>query len=706
MRLFYRFSAIFLYSVAVLLCAGQTAQAQSSAAKTADALEVLHNWLGDDENADAWRRYLKSEQLQEQLALGQHADRVVLQDVLDAYASEADGLHKSRFAAVRQAVEAWLEGLPQIPADRLADEFRKAEDRFHPLTDEDVQVARETLDKALVELDEFLLTGGRLNAVRWQSYLRWEEMQAQLSAEAGPDWKVLQSIALEYYANRPGIEDVRFLAVRNALKRYADTLLISSNDKSEEYYRAYLARAAERLEAFVQDPTPEDAQLIGKTVGWLERFGQAPELVSAVRHHYWGPNAILQFSEEMLQTGVEMEVDETVGVREVILGTSIRGSGRMTGIVSLDLVPSADVAALDITLSGNTVSRNVGRNGPVTIFSNGNTSVNARKQLTISAAGIASQPARASCRTSSRVSSVRANSNIVRQIAWNKIGRSQGQANSIASRRAESRVRQQVDGQVAELTEQANLIFEERVRKPLTRRDAFPREVKTSTTDTHLHMSLLQATADQLAATTEPPALTDDHDMAARVHESFVGNLSQAVLGGITLTDERLAELAEELLGEVPEELKITEEDDPWSITFASERPIDVRFDDHLVSVFVRSKGFTRGPQEVKQAVEISATYELTHRGNGLRLVRQGDVQVKFGASNRLSVSQVAMKTFIQKKFDDLFKPEVESDGLALPGKWEQVGKLRLVQMYCDDGWIALGWDQPPRTARTASLDR
>ena len=89
---------------------------------------------------------------------------------------------------------------------------------------------------------------------------------------------------------------------------------------------------------------------------------------------------------------------------------------------------------------------------------------------------------------------------------------------------------------------------------------------------------MLQAGRDQLAAPNAPPALTGKFDLAVRMHESLVGNLSQAVLGGVTLTDERLVEIIKDATGKVPEELAITEEDDPWSITFASELPIEVRF--------------------------------------------------------------------------------------------------------------------------------
>jgi hypothetical protein len=220
-----------------------------------------------------------------------------------------------------------------------------------------------------------------------------------------------------------------------------------------------------------------------------------------------------------------------------------------------------------------------------------------------------------------------------------------------------------------------------------------------------MHVVGLRAGADQLAAPNQPPALTANHNLAIRLHESFAGNLSQAALGGVTLTDEKLVQLVEQLTGSVPEEMEITEEDDPWSITFASERPIDTRFDDQNVTISIRGKRFTRGSQELKENLQISATYKLERTAHGTKLTREGDLQIAFAGSKRLSASQIAMKTFMKKRFEDMFKTEIVSDGIELPGQFGQAGKLTVQQVHCDDGWLALGWNHPPLNARTAKKD-
>lgn len=698
------FVAIFLFSGPLFLWPDSIA-AQTGESQVKAALGELHRWLGDDDSGQTWRRFLKSEQLTQQLAKGAEADRKAVKEVLDVYSGDTNGLKKQRFVAVRKALEAWLDELPLVRLSELPQAALDAKAQFHPATDADVAEARKSLTDAMATLDQYLAKGGKQNADKWKKYLRWGEVDEQLNAEDGPDWKVLHSVALKYYENVTGLEEPRFVDVRVALKSYADAILFSSDPEgAQKYYEKYLDELADRLSSYAENPDIEDAIVIGKRLGWMERFGQAKDLVAAVRQYYSQPNLLVQVSEDMMKTGFETDVDKDMEVHEYIMGTSVYGDAHMKGRATVDLVPNGKGATLEIVLSGTTTSDNVGRNGPVSVYSSSTTTVDARKRMVVDATGIAVHPARATCRTKTRIRSV-AGSAIAQTVAWNRIRQNKGRAEAIASQRASRRAEEQMDDEVGEILEKTSEMFAERFRNPLLRRDAFPQILQFTTTDDYLHVVGLRAGADQLASPNQPPELTANHDLAVRLHESFAGNLSQAALGGVTLTDERLVELAEQLTGSVPDEMAITEEDDPWSITFASERPIDTRFDDQNVTIAIRGKKFTRGSQELRKNVSISATYKLERTAEGIKLTRQGDVQVEFPGSKRLSASQVAMKTFMKKRFEDMFKTEIVSNGIELPGQFQRAGKLTLQQLHCNDGWLALGWRHPPLDARTAKKD-
>ena len=699
-----RFFLLVAFGGGLFLTGNQSAIAQSGSAGVDAALKTLHQWVGDGEKGEGWRRFLKSDALEAELEKGEHADRLVVRAVLERYRGSEKGLDMWRFVAVRRALQAWLEDLPPLAASQLAAGAREVQDVFAAKTDADVRQARQQLDQAVAGLDRLMARWDNETRTDWQSYLDWQLVKDQLATE-NPDRDKLRTVLGKFYVNREGLETPQFIAVREALQAYVNVQAFAGSERARELYEDFAEELAQRLETYQQQPNTEDAVRIGQIVGWMSQYGQATELMEAVRHHLVRPNLFVQFSEDMMRTGIETDIEEQSGVRENILGTDIRGRATMKGRLSIDLIPSENNAAIDLLLTGMTYSNNRGYNGPVTILSTGVTSVNARKRVLIEAEGISVLRARAGCRTSSRINGISARSPLIERIAWKRAGKTKSQVEGIASQRAARRIAAQMDTEVVEVLAPAKELFAEKFRNPLVRRGGFPQQFLLRTTDDRLYIQATQASMDQLGAPDEPPALTADHDVAARIHDSLVGNLSQAYLGGVTWTDERIALLAERLTGDIPPALEITRDDPPWSITFANERPLDARFDENRITMFLRARRFTRGDQELRENVEVSAVYEIEKTEGGSRLTRQGDVNVKFGDAKTLSVGNVAMKTFVRNKFESLFQEKFESEGIALPGRWQMAGKMRLDQLHCGGGWLALGWHQPTLEARVAFRD-
>ncbi len=699
--LFPRLAAtFFLLYVFNLLAPDANAAPPADAVRT--ALVDMHAWVGEGDKGNAWRRYLKSDQLLGQLDKGDAAEKEVVADVLQRYTSDVPGIQSKRFVAVRAALQSWLEELSLPGAGELAEAARAAKSEFKPLSSEHVAQTKAAAAKAIAALDLFLSSGDERKQQAWKKYLQWQSMHDQLNSSGEPDLRELQLLAGLYHANHSGLELAQFVAVRDSLREYVNAAYFASDAKLPEAYATNLEDLATRLEAFAQNPTSDNALLIGRTIGWLESAGQADTLVRAVRRQYWRPNLFARVSERLIAAGIEDEIDDTSPVSDVILGTTMYGTARTQGQTSVHLIPSAGKAAIEIRLTGTAWSNNVGYQGPVTIYTNGATQIDARKRVNVDDQGLHPLPAVASCATSSSINGIGAPLRIIERIAWNKAGQSKGQAERIASSHAEVRVARRVDQQAGEMLGEANKSFLEKFRNPLLRRNSFPQLLRFGTTGEHLYMRLMQAGPFHLAAPTDPPEIQGDHDLAVRVHESLVGNFSQAVIGGETLTDERLAELMEEYTGSVPEELQIGPDKDPWSITFASEHPISAGFTGQTCTVTIRGRRFTRGDQGINNSMEISATYTIEKTPAGAKLTRQGEVAAEYTTPGRQSVQQIAFKTFLRKKFDALFKQEVATEGLKLPGRWERAGKLRLDHLDADKGWLALGWLQPSDTVRTA----
>jgi len=685
--------------LAALAGARAPAAEQTAEAELRQRCRELEQWLGEDAKAPGWRKYLQADQLAAELEKGAAADRVVVREILARYSSGTAGLERKRFVAVRQALAKWLAALPALSAEQLPEAARTAKQAFVPASDADADRERKRLTAAVANLKKTIEKASAEDAARWREALEWEQFESMLSAtDARPDLKKLQAVSERYYQDVAGLEREEFLAVRQTLDKYVNVAWLASSAKSQEAYEGILDQLAEKLTAYREKPTTDEAIAIGELLGWMERFGQAAELVQATRSSYSRPNLFLDVSEAMMQAGVDQNVDETAAVNEVILGTRVRGKARLTGAVTLDLVANDQHAALDILLKGSTISDSVGTNGPVRVFSRGYTSVAAKKSLTLDAMGLSGRPATARCSTRTRIGNVEAG-RLIKHVAMKRIEQTQPEAEAIASRRAAGKIASSVDERSKDLLGDANTAFADKFRLPLVRRGGFPQQLHFQTTDDALQVTMLQAAGDQLAAPNAPPALAGKFDLAVRMHESLVGNLSQAVLGGVTLTDVRLAEMIKEVTGKVPDELAVTEESEPWAITFTSKRPIEARFDGQTVKITIRGKRFGRGDQEVSRLLEVSATYTVEKLPDRARLVRQGDVQVDFLGRASLSASDVTMKAFMKRKFGDLFKPEIVSEGLALPERWKSMGKLQLQQLGCDQGWLALGWLKPPAAA-------
>lgn len=683
-------------SVLAFLLTGAVAQAGPAEQAVQSSLDAQQRWLGGGAIALGWDAFLLTPELHEQLARGSAANRRVVSDILARYESRTFGLDRPQFVATRRALEAWINTLPEIGADELPDAVVKAKGSYNVPRPERAANAKARLQQAIARLNGFLARGGQATQSGWNDYLGLSQLQAELTRKEAPDPRVLEDIQANFFENQVGLDLPEFLQAREALREYTDSVIATADRDPQAAYEQRLDSLAKLLEDYPKAQRDEDAVVIGETLGYLSSTQQAQPLVRSVRQQYSQPNLYVTASQRLAGAGVNRPVNDVTPIRENILGTDVHGTAHTVGNVTLRTVPSAQRAILELVMTGYSTSRNVGTNGPATICSNGYTSLSASKRLFFDANGLQQAPAVAVANTDTQITGVSARLRLVERIATRRTYEQVGQAEVIASQRAEARLERRVDSQAAGDLARANTEYQNRFRRPLIRRGAFPPVLNFATTADSVRITALHANRNRIGAPTAPPQLTERYDLALRVHESMVGNAGETGVGGRTLTDERVAELMKEATGEVPEELQITEDKDPWSITFAEVRPVSVVFDDQLVTIAIHGNRFTRGEREIRKDMIISAKYRLEQVGRGSRLTRDGEVSAEYaGNPGSLSVSDVAFKTFIRRKFAALFKPEIENtEGLKLPGRWAAAGRLNLRRIESQGGWLTLGWNQ------------
>ncbi len=577
-----------------------------------------------------------------------------------------------------------------------------AGEAFRPVSEGRLAVAASKLRESLGPLDRLL--GRSASGAAWRKYLDWPTLQSQAASGNHGDVATLKKLFGRLDSGENGLEMPQFAAVRRAVGAYLEAADAATNPQAAEVYNQRLDKLAAAVATGAVTGTPESLDPVGPLLARLEDSGQAPGAVARIRGAVNRPNLFLEVDESLLARGVNRPVDDVSPINDVVLGTRVRGTGRTSGLVFLDFVPSNGRATVDLALDATNHSDTKGSQGPVTVRTLGTTKVDARKRVLIDDQRIVSMPVDAQASTDTRTAGIGVNKKfgqrLIRRIASKKIAEMRPQAEAIAEGRARDKVREQFESQTSGPIAQAARDYQAKFRKPLMERGWYPEMLDLSTTQSRLQVTARKALADQIAAFTAPPAVDPDAVLSARVHESMVNNSAEITLGGRTITQKFVEEQLKKNNMAVPAELQNDADQQPWSITFAKRRPVEMDVDDDRVKLTVRGSHYTSGDREF-DGMNIWATYRIEPGHPGTRLVREGDVQIYPpgfvpGGGEKLNVQQTSLRRILQKRFNKVFKEVVDVEPLKLPGELEQAGPLPIEQLDArKDGWLAAGWRKP-----------
>ena len=604
------------------------------------------------------------------------------------------------------AVAFSLGGSPSSAADlgSLAHQPLGAGEAFRPVSEGRLAAAASKVRETLAPLDRLLARSS--SGENWKTYLDWPALQQQAASGSNADVATLRRLFSRLDSGENGLEMPQFAAVRRAVGSYLEAADAATSPQAAEVYNQRLDRLAAAVATAAATGTPEplDQGQVGPLLARLEDSGQAPGAVARVRGALSRPNLFLEVDESLLANGVNRPVSDVSPINDTVLGTRVRGTGRTNGRVFLDFVPSNDRATVDIAFDATNHSDTKGSQGPVTVRTLGTTKLGARKRMLIDDQQIVALPVSAQASTDTQTAGIGVNKKfgqrLIRKIASRKVAEMRPQAEAIAEGKALAKVRQQFESQTADPISKAARDYQAKFRRPLLERGWYPEMLNLSTTQSRLQVTARKALADQIAAFTPPPPVDPDAVLSARVHESMVNNSAEITLGGRTITQKFVEEQLKKNNMAVPTELKNDPGQQPWSITFAKRRPVELDVDDNRVKMTVRGTHYTSGEREF-DAMDVWATYRIEPGHPGVRLVRDGDVQIYPpgfvpGGGKKLSVQQTSLRGILQKRFNKVFKEVVDVEPLKLPGEMEKVGPLPIEQLDTrKDGWLAAGWRKP-----------
>ncbi len=390
-------------------------------------------------------------------------------------------------------------------------------------------------------------------------------------------------------------------------------------------------------------------------------------------------------------------------MNDCILGTRVVGTGHLVGAVSARTLPAYGQVAVELTLHGQFSNRSKGYNGPVTVDTSGHGTVTSSRTVYLSEAGVTLGPTITQASLSTQIDSINHPLRLVRKIASRRAAEQKPKAEMIGR----EKLRQQVGSEFAAQVEEAVRIPAQsdrqtalaQARTTLTRLDLpEPKRTIGSTTES-IFLHATQAGIEQLAAANPAPSLASrTYDLAIQLHESTVDNIASRVFAGRTMSRDQLDRLITRTGRPAPVAAD-GEEEAPFIIDFAKLRPNHFEARAQSLKVGLRGTRFKQGERELKQSLEITATYIPVRLMDGtMYLERQGDVEVDFPGNRRLTIQQVALRKSIQKLFANRFPPQLLTQSLTLPGTLPvetlRGRNLRASGIDSRDGWLSCRLDR------------
>lgn len=594
-------------------------------------------------------------------------------------------------------------GSPALAADEATDFSGKPDElraaiakaaAHPPDPGQTLATARTRLADSLDELDRTLSASDAENERGWRQWLDVPALRAEL-AKTDVNAAALKSLERRYYQNQPGLELPVLVAVRQRLGEFLTAWEYASADAPHELFRRRLKELEQCQARLAREASDADAQRAGLTAAWLAPLGEEGRAVaSAMRALHGQANGNLQVSRQFINHLMAQDIQEQTFISDIILGTQTSGLAYTQGRVSFDLVPNRERGTLEVCLEGQTACPdNVAQRGRVAVHSSAQTVIRARKQVHISDLGLTLAPAVAACTTSLQIDDVEAQSRIIERVAWRRASQLLPQAEQAASQRAQTEASGKLDERASAALGGANNFFCEKFRAPLIRIGALPASLQFWTESSHLRLSLVQRSDTQLATATAAPSLPSEYDLAGCAHESLVNNFCESALGGATIADRDWMELMNLLTGAAPRHLWVHDRAERWSVAFARQRPVLVRFAEDRIGLTFRLESVTRGASRSELPVEIEARFvpQITVDGPAFR--RDGDVQVRFERETN-SPEERQARSLLEAKFAAVLPAELHLNGLVPPagGSLGKLRQLELAEFRSTGGWLTLGY--------------
>jgi hypothetical protein len=193
--------------------------------------------------------------------------------------------------------------------------------------------------------------------------------------------------------------------------------------------------------------------------------------------------------------------------------------------------------------------------------------------------------------------------------------------------------------------------------------------------------------------------------------------------GDRLVTEKEFRDEITNMLGSTPERLKKSS-NPPWTIRYASQAPMTMKFGPDSVLIILRGVSFQSGDSPPRSSpMNIAASYQIS-KGETPKLLRQGGLQVLppkliakrdkdgDGYLNRdeegdvitsLTAQQSSLRSELMESYSTLLDKELEIEPPKLTGRWESLGQLKTDYLAAQPGWLTIGYQFDRAAAKPAT---
>ena len=567
-----------------------------------------------------------------------------------------------------------------------------------------IEAIESAIKVAVANIDQhFRSRTSEANRAAWMEYLATDRLVAAIDNKAKMEEivKHAERTRGRLVADQAGLELAPVIELRRQVDQLIAASRFSDGEKSIKFIDQQLTSLEERLLEADAVPSAEQASALGAITRVIYESNQSAAVPVVMQSAFAQPNVVITVNSGLIQSAASRAVDRCRPVNDCILGTRVVGTGHLVGAVSARTLPAYGQVAVELTLNAQFSNRNKGYNGPVTVDTSGHGTVTSSRTIYLSEAGVTLGPTITQASLSTQIDSINHPLRLVRKIASRRAAEQKPKAEVIGR----EKLRQQVGSEFATQVEEAVRIPAQperqtafaQARTTLTRLDLpEPKRMIGSSSDS-VFLHATQAGVEQLAAANPAPSLlSGSYDLAIQLHESTIDNIASRVFAGRTMSRDQLDRLITRTGRPAPTAANADEEEEaPFIIDFAKLRPIIFEARAQSLKVGIRGTRFKQGERELKQSLEITATYIPVRLMDGtMYLERQGDVTVDFPGNRRLTIQQVALRRSIQKLFANRFPPQLLTQSLNLPSTLPietlRGRNLRTSGIDSRDGWLSL----------------